>query len=435
MKKPITIGVIAVIALVLLIPLSGSNFIQQSYASTDVEEIELELQGWKKIELDKSDLFLLKITSFNNGKYASDFFWDYIYLVDSQKRTFEPERYLDSELEDYRITRNDCPAVVYTTINPGLSAEEILCYEIPKLIGDSFSLDLYNTAIELCDGPFGRDCTFKSFPFTTKQQSESDNSTSSKIPDWVKNIFLWYVQDQVSEDELLNAIKYLITEGILVISPEQQTQIDPPSLEIDVGSSDETVDTTQSSSLCSGTARCFSGTVTQVIDGDTIKVDGKSIRFSLASAPELHQFEGDEAKWLIDTICPVGSTALVDEDDGQTEGSYGRIIAVIYCNDLNLNEELLDSSLGYLSSGFCSRSEFASSSWAQKHGCSDSYEPKTTTPPAEIKEDCDPSYPDFCIPTPPPDLDCGDIPQKRFTVLPPDPHRFDGDKDGIGCES
>jgi len=39
----------------------------------------------------------------------------------------------------------------------------------------------------------------------------------SKIPDWVKNIFVWYGQDQVSEDELLNAIKYLIDEGILEV--------------------------------------------------------------------------------------------------------------------------------------------------------------------------------------------------------------------------
>jgi len=31
--------------------------------------------------------------------------------------------------------------------------------------------------------------------------------------------------------------------------------------------------------------------------------------------------------------------------------------------------------------------------------------------------------------------DWKDIPQKRFTVLPPDPHRFYGDKDGIGCKS
>jgi micrococcal nuclease len=48
---------------------------------------------------------------------------------------------------------------------------------------------------------------------------------------------------------------------------------------------------------------------------------------------------------------------------------------------------------------------------------------------------CDPRYPGVCIPPPPPDLDCGDIPFRRFTVLPPDPHRFDGDGDGIGCES
>jgi len=46
----------------------------------------------------------------------------------------------------------------------------------------------------------------------------------------------------------------------------------------------------------------------------------------------------------------------------------------------------------------------------------------------------DPSYPDVWIPSPPPDLDCKDIPYRNFRVLPPDPHRFDGDGDGIGCE-
>jgi LPXTG-motif cell wall-anchored protein len=49
---------------------------------------------------------------------------------------------------------------------------------------------------------------------------------------------------------------------------------------------------------------------------------------------------------------------------------------------------------------------------------------------------CDPSYPDFCIPSPPPDLNCADIlPQFSIHVLPPDPHGFDADHDGIGCES
>jgi hypothetical protein len=49
---------------------------------------------------------------------------------------------------------------------------------------------------------------------------------------------------------------------------------------------------------------------------------------------------------------------------------------------------------------------------------------------------CDSSYPDDCISSPPPDLDCGDdgIPE-NFEVLQPDPHEFDADNDGIGCES
>jgi Divergent InlB B-repeat domain len=52
---------------------------------------------------------------------------------------------------------------------------------------------------------------------------------------------------------------------------------------------------------------------------------------------------------------------------------------------------------------------------------------------------CAASYPTVCIPPPPPDLDCGDISYRNFTVLwnvpDPDPHHFDGDHDGIGCET
>ncbi len=59
--------------------------------------------------------------------------------------------------------------------------------------------------------------------------------------------------------------------------------------------------------------------------------------------------------------------------------------------------------------------------------------PPPTQPPAPV-QNCDPSYPDVCIPPYPPDLDCGQIPYRRFRVLPPDPHGFDGDNDGIGCE-
>lgn len=59
----------------------------------------------------------------------------------------------------------------------------------------------------------------------------------------------------------------------------------------------------------------------------------------------------------------------------------------------------------------------------------------TTAPLSAGGSNCHPSYPGVCIPPPPPDLDCRDVSYKRFQVLPPDPHKFDGDGDGVGCES
>ena len=67
--------------------------------------------------------------------------------------------------------------------------------------------------------------------------------------------------------------------------------------------------------------------------------------------------------------------------------------------------------------------------------------PPPTSPPVpddpapDPREGCSPSNPTVCIPPYPPDLNCGDIPFRRFQVLPPDPHGFDGDNDGVGCES
>jgi hypothetical protein len=49
---------------------------------------------------------------------------------------------------------------------------------------------------------------------------------------------------------------------------------------------------------------------------------------------------------------------------------------------------------------------------------------------------CDPSYPDVCISPPPPVLNCLNVfPDRNFRVIPPDPHGFDSDRDGIGCEA
>ena len=59
-----------------------------------------------------------------------------------------------------------------------------------------------------------------------------------------------------------------------------------------------------------------------------------------------------------------------------------------------------------------------------------------STPPVKPtgKTSCDPSYPTVCIAPYPPDLNCIDIPYSNFQVFSPDPHGFDADFDGVGCE-
>jgi hypothetical protein len=66
---------------------------------------------------------------------------------------------------------------------------------------------------------------------------------------------------------------------------------------------------------------------------------------------------------------------------------------------------------------------------------SDESSTETTANTIDDVQVCDVSYPTLCIPPPPPDLNCEDVVERNFPVLPPDPHGLDGnDNDGIGCE-
>src|SRR2546427_9130280 len=115
-----------------------------------------------------------------------------------------------------------------------------------------------------------------------------------------------------------------------------------------------------------GTAACFTDTVTYIVDGDTLDVGSTRIRLALVNSPEVSRPGYTEAKQFTTQTCPVGSSALVDEDDGQTGGSYGRMVALVYCNGVNLNAALLSSGNAVLVTYYCSVSEFADEAWT---GC------------------------------------------------------------------
>ena len=47
---------------------------------------------------------------------------------------------------------------------------------------------------------------------------EKEPNRDKKIPDWIKDIFAWYTEDKVTEEELLDAIKFLINQNIIQIN-------------------------------------------------------------------------------------------------------------------------------------------------------------------------------------------------------------------------
>jgi len=49
------------------------------------------------------------------------------------------------------------------------------------------------------------------------------------------------------------------------------------------------------------------------------------------------------------------------------------------------------------------------------------------------RANCDPSYPSVCVSSPPPYLGCEDLSVSKFKVFGSDPHGFDPDDDGFGC--
>ncbi len=50
------------------------------------------------------------------------------------------------------------------------------------------------------------------------EDNAEDTVESDKIPSWVHDIFVWYADETISEDELLGAIEYLISEGSITIN-------------------------------------------------------------------------------------------------------------------------------------------------------------------------------------------------------------------------
>lgn len=199
--------------------------------------------------------------------------------------------------------------------------------------------------------------------------------------------------------------------------------------------------------LAQATGSCL---VERVVDGDTLVcAGGDRVRLLLIDTPEMDQEPfGHLAKTILEALAPPG-TELQLRLDVQERDRYGRLLAYAYLPDGRMaNRELARRGFAQpmtippnvrhvelmRAAADSARLETAGF-WALGLYSAGEEELRGVGPAEpQTRGNCHPSYPDVCIPPPPPDLDWGDIRHRRFRVVGSDPHRFDGDRDGIGCE-
>jgi micrococcal nuclease len=202
--------------------------------------------------------------------------------------------------------------------------------------------------------------------------------------------------------------------------------------------------------------------VARVVDGDTIALaDGRRVRLVQIDTPEVGTGEcySRAAARALRALLPDGSHVSLEADARLDRvDRYGRLLRYVWAGGRNLNVELVrrgaagiwfyDGDRGKYAAQLLAAGQSALATrrglWgACPHAVWNPYAAVSTgtsgpaaAPKRGFTGSCDPSYPDVCIPPPPPDLDCADVPYTNIRVLPPDPHHFDGrDDDGLGCES
>ncbi|MEW6011435.1 MAG: thermonuclease family protein [Euryarchaeota archaeon] len=104
-----------------------------------------------------------------------------------------------------------------------------------------------------------------------------------------------------------------------------------------------------------------SGICTYVVDGDTLDVKGVGrIRLVGVNTPERGETGYQEAKDFVKSKC-LGKLIYLDIDDKKNNDRYGRVLAVVYVGNTNINAELLKK--GYAEVMYIPPSEFNPYSW------------------------------------------------------------------------
>ncbi len=95
------------------------------------------------------------------------------------------------------------------------------------------------------------------------------SASAEEVPNWIRNIALWYGEGEVSETEFLNAIKFLIENNVIILENEDTISVENLSATIIIPNGN--VDLSNSAFYKPLNLEISSGTVVTWINEDSVE--------------------------------------------------------------------------------------------------------------------------------------------------------------------
>jgi len=121
-----------------------------AYAAIEAQELVVTIKDIKIKELENSRLLRIELNIFNGGDEEASFFANNFDLLDRNLRQYGSTSGYDLRERGESVSRGICDTLFGENVNPGLSIDFEICFEVPK---NNFQYD----SILIYDNMFSRD--------------------------------------------------------------------------------------------------------------------------------------------------------------------------------------------------------------------------------------------------------------------------------------
>jgi len=222
---------------VLLVFLLPTNILAESHNGWDEETIvDVSIVGDPVINLDSSNTLLRVYVDISNFDPSDGYY--YLRVTQSATDTIISEENIiireksngkagadvahmvtEDEINHTGMLQGNYDVLVFTQFGTAIGNATFSIIKPSAAIPQIYTelLGSNDTSTELLQ-PNETSAKIDESILSESEENESELINAKQIPDWVKNIFVLYSYDEITEDELINALTFLIEQGIIEIN-------------------------------------------------------------------------------------------------------------------------------------------------------------------------------------------------------------------------